>query len=317
MVQRAARRGRVVLRARLERDVLDIAGVQLGERRGTAREGHPARLVGERQRDLRAGAGERVDGVALQRLQVVEAVEEDGGPTPGGGPGAQRVERRRLVEARVEPAEALQRAAVAGEQATDLVGVAQAAGVARSPGAQRLRQALRRDPQRLELVDEAQQLDDEPARPRRAGEGLERRGLHRARCDALAGKRAERTPAHATAARTLLDQPREAHDVGTEHDARGRELRAVALDILEARHDEDRLGPALQRGAIAVEDDLGLLRVGGTGDELQGHSHIVARRGDGLTWRALRQPAGTSTECDDRDRRRRASHDARIASYGA
>ena len=67
------------------------------------------------------------------------------------------------------------------------------------------------------------------------------------------------------------------------------ELGAVALDVGERRHDEDRLGPAAQRGAVAVEDDLRLLGVGGTGDELQRHPTIVARRPDEL----VRSPAAS------------------------
>ena len=158
VVQRGARGRRVVLGAGGEHAVLDALAVELGERRRAAGERHPAGLVGERQRHVGAGRGERLDGVVLQRLQVVEAVEEDRRLAPRGGRRAQRVERGGLVERRVEPAEALEPAPVARVQPADLVGVGAPAGVLAGPRAQRLRQALRRDAQRLELVDEPQQL---------------------------------------------------------------------------------------------------------------------------------------------------------------
>ena len=165
------------------------------------------------------------------------------------------------------------RAAVAGVQAADLVGVRAPPGVLAGPCAQRLRQALGRDAQRLELVDEAQQLAREAARARGRGERMQRRGADDRRGDALARERAERPAAHAAAARALLDQPGEAHDLRAEDDSVGGQLRAVALDVGERRHDEDRILAAAQGGAVAVEDDLGLLGVRRTGDELERHPH--------------------------------------------
>ncbi|HWI09375.1 MAG TPA: hypothetical protein VNT54_17890 [Solirubrobacteraceae bacterium] len=310
VVQRRARARRVVLGARLECAVLDPLAVQLGERRRAAGEGHPARLVGERQHDLGAGATERLDGIALQRLQVVEAVEEDRCRAPGGGVLAQRVERRRLVEARVEARESLEAAAVAGVQSGDLVAVAQAAGVVAGPRAQRLREPLRRDTQLLELVDEPQQLDGEAARAGRACQCLERRRLDDGRRDALARKRAERPPAHASAPRALLDEPGEAYDMGTEDDPGRHELRAIGLHVGERRHDEDRLRAAAQRRAVSVEHDLRLLGVGGTGDERQWHPSIVARRPDGLTRHVRQMPVRAP-------RRDHVPHAGRVAAHAA
>jgi hypothetical protein len=229
---------------------------------------------------VRAGRGERLDGVVLQRLQVVEAVEEDRCDAPGGGLVAQGVQRGRLVERRVHPAQALQAAPVGRVQAADLVGVGAAAVVVAGPGAQGLGEALRRDAQRLELVDEAQQLAGEAARARGGGERPQRRGGDDGRGDALAREPAQRAAGHAAASRALLDEPGEAHDLRAEDDAVGGELGAVALDVGERRHDEDRILAAAQRRAVAVEDDLRLLGVGGTGDELERHPSMVARRPD-------------------------------------
>ena len=73
----------------------------------------------------------------------------------------------------------------------------------------------------------------------------------------------------------LVDEPLEAQDLRTEHGAAGGDLAAVALDVGRRRHDEDRLLAARERRAVAVEDDAGLLGVGGTGDE--GERHPVVR----------------------------------------
>jgi hypothetical protein len=81
--------------------------------------------------------------------------------------------------------------------------------------------------------------------------------------------------ATAAALGDLLDEPREAHHARTEDDPAGGELVAVALDVGERRHDEDRLLAARQRGAIAVEHDAGLLGVGRAGDDRQGHRRYV------------------------------------------
>ena len=129
VVQRRARGRRVVLGAGGEDLVLDALANEVEERRRAPGEGHPAGLVGQRQRHLGARRGERLDGVVLQRLQVVEAVEEDGRGAPRGRVLAQRVERGGLVERRVDATEAFEPAPVRGVQAADLVGVRAAAEV--------------------------------------------------------------------------------------------------------------------------------------------------------------------------------------------
>ena len=86
MVQRGAGGGRVVvgdrgldLLGRAEREQLLVQRRARGER-------GPAGLEGQRQHDLGADrVGQRVDDVALQRREVVEAVEEDRRPAPAGG----------------------------------------------------------------------------------------------------------------------------------------------------------------------------------------------------------------------------------------
>ena len=178
-------------------------------------------LVGERQHDLRAGRGERLDGIALQRREVVEAVDEDGRRAPRGRVLADGVERGGGVQRLVAAAEAVELAPVGGVQAGDLVGVGAAPVVARGPRAQRLREALRRDALLLELVDEAQQRPREAGGPRRAGERAQRRRGDGSGRHALAGERRQRPAADPAAARDLVDEPPEAHDLRAEDDAAG------------------------------------------------------------------------------------------------
>ena len=285
LVQRRPRGGGVVLRARAQRDVL--VGTQLLKRRGAPAERHAPGLVGERERDLRAGPGERLDGVALQGGEVVEAVDVDGRGAPRRGALAHRVERRGRMQRLVAAAEALELAPVGGVQAGDLVGVRAPPLVAGGPRAQRLREALRRDALLLELVDEPQQGACEAARPRRAGERAQRRRRDGGSRHALAGERPQRPPSHPAAPRDLVEQPAEAHDLRAEDDPARGELRPIALDVGERRHDEDRRLVAAQRRAVAVEHDASLLGVGGTGDELEGHASYggaCTRRLDDAPW---------------------------------
>ena len=278
VMQRPAGLRRIVLRARLD-DPVDV-GTQLGKRRRPARERHPAGLVGERQHDLRARRGERLDGVALQRREVVEAIDEDGRRAPRGRVLADGVQCGGGVQRLVAAAKPLELAPVRRIQSGDLVGVRAAPAVARGPRPQRLREALRRDALLLELVDEAQQRPREAGGPRRPGERAQLRRRDGRRGDPLARERRQRPAADPATAGDLVDEPPEAHDLRAEHRAAAGELRAVALDVGERRHDEDRSLVALERGAVAVEDGASLRGVGRAGDEGERHPCMVARAPD-------------------------------------
>ena len=85
VVQRGARPGRVVLRALRQRHDLGQRA-QLLDRGGAAGERDAAGLVGERDEHVDARvAHERLDGVALDRREIVEAVEEHRPAAPGAG----------------------------------------------------------------------------------------------------------------------------------------------------------------------------------------------------------------------------------------
>ena len=93
MVQRGAGGRRVVLGAVLQQLVALGQRLEQLDRRRAPRERRPARLVGERDADVGV-PGERLDGVALERRQIVEPVQEHRPAAPGRRPLAQRVERR-------------------------------------------------------------------------------------------------------------------------------------------------------------------------------------------------------------------------------
>ena len=102
--------------------------VALGERleqldgRRPAGERRAAWLVGERDADLGV-AGERLHGVALERRQIVEAVQEHRAAAPRGRAVAQRVERRPRQALGVDGPEPLEPPVVRGEQRGELRGM--------------------------------------------------------------------------------------------------------------------------------------------------------------------------------------------------
>jgi hypothetical protein len=134
VVQRRSSRRRVVLGPLRQRhDVCERP--QLLDGRGTAGERDAPRLVRQRDEHVDAGvANEGLHRVALDRREVVEAVEEHGPPAPGAGGGAERVERGPRVALVVGPADPLQPAPVSGVERAELGGVRAPAGAGRGRG---------------------------------------------------------------------------------------------------------------------------------------------------------------------------------------
>ena len=154
VVQRAPGGRRVVLRAVVEHDVAVGERLQQLDRRGVAGERRPPRLVRQRHPDLGLrAAGQRLDRVELQRVQVVEAVQQHRTPAPGGGPLAQPVQRGAGVALLVAAAEPLQPPVVGRVERRQLLRVGGRLAAGR-PAAQRAREPGRRDERAAELGEQ-------------------------------------------------------------------------------------------------------------------------------------------------------------------
>jgi len=283
VVQRVARGGRVVVRDR----GLGLLGraerQQLLVQRRACREGRPAGLEGQRQHHLGPdGVGQRVDDVALQRREVVEPVQEDGRRTPAQRVLAQRVERGGDVLRAVVTTGALLHPPVSEHERAELLSEVGARGLAGGPVAQRAVKARRLDARLPQLLDKRDERGREARRLRGAGQALQRRGGDRRGGDALALQVGQRAAGDPAAAGQLAQQALEALDAHAEHGAVGGQLAAVDLDVGQRRHDEQRRGG--RTGARGLQDGAGLRRVGGAGDEVQGHggSDRVAAAPDGM-----------------------------------
>ncbi len=268
VVQRGAGRGRVVLRPLRQLDDLGERP-QLLHGRGAAGERDPAGLV--RQRDEHVGAGvtrERLDGVALDRRQVVEAVEEHRPAAPAAGRGAERVERRPRVALPVRTPQLLQPPPVGGVQGGELAAVRRPPAV-RRPGPQRRREAGRRDERALQLGEQRAGRPGEARRRGRPGECAQRDVGDRRADDALARDAPQRPRIEAGAAGDLADEARERQHLGAEHDPGGGQLALVVLHVGRRRHDQQRV--ARDRRAQALEHGSGLRGVRRPGDQRQRH----------------------------------------------
>ncbi len=114
-----------------------------------------AGLVGDRHRHLNAGeAREHLECVALQRGQLVEAIEEHGLVAPARRRGAERVERAPGVQLRIDASGAVELRRIAGVQRADITRVGRPPAVAHGPRRQGLREASRRDQRTLQLRDQ-------------------------------------------------------------------------------------------------------------------------------------------------------------------
>ena len=268
VVQRGTGGGRVVLRALRQRHDLGERP-QLLDDGGAAGERDAARLV--RQRHEHVGAGvrdQRLDGVALDRREVVEAVEEDGPPAPRARSGAQRVERRPRIALPVGPAEQLEPAPVGRVEGAELARIGRAAAPA-GPGAERGREARRRDERALQLGEERAGRAGEARRRGRARERVQPDIGDRRADDPVARDAAQRARFEPGTAGDLPHEAREGQHLGSEHDPRAGQLALVVLDVGRGRHDEQRV--ARSRGAQALEHGSRLRRVGRPGDQGQGH----------------------------------------------
>ncbi len=273
VMQRLARRRLVVVGERRQLDHLLGERPQGFERRRAPGERDAPRLARQREHDRRADApGERLDRVELDRVEVVEAVAEDGRAPPAIRREPQRIQRRRPAQLVVDAPEPLERATVAAVDARQLLRVARPRG--RRPGAQaRSAPVKRAGVTRRDSSSPTKECEhaDEAGRLHGAGERVQLGARQGRGQQPLARVHADRRHARAGAPGDLAHQSAERLDAHAEHRALVRQLAPVVLHIGGARHDEDR--PARERGTVAVEHDLCLRRVGGAGDERQTHSH--------------------------------------------
>ena len=215
--------------------------VAVGERfeqldgRRPAGERRPPGLVGERDAHVRV-AGQGLDGVALQRRQVVEAVEEHRPTAPGGRPLAQSIERRPRQALAVDHPQALQLPVIGRVQGGELLrmGGSLAGG---DPVARRAREPRRAHERAAELGEQRARCRREAGRRRRALQRPETRAGHGGAHHALARDPAEHLRTHRGRLGDHPDQPRERRDVRAEHHSLGRELAPVVVGIRGRRDD--------------------------------------------------------------------------------
>ena len=265
VVQRVARGGRIVVahgrqllrRARRQRR-------QLLEHSRHCLERHATALVGERDHHVGPGdAGQRLERVELERREVVEAVDEHRRIAPRRRVAPQRVERAPGEELGIDEPGVLEPLPVARVDRRHLARVGGARAVAR-PVAQGLREARGLHHRALELSNQAHGGPHKPGPPRGA---LERLKVERADCllhDQLALHIRGQARAEPGPRGDLLEQPLEAHDPRAEHRAAVGQLALGVLDVLERRHDQDRL--LVEPRAVRAEQNAGLAGVGGSGD---------------------------------------------------
>ena len=188
---------------------LAVPGRQLfdpacGQRRQVVRrpakrfECRPVRLVGKRDRDLRA-PGERLEQRPFGAGQVLEAVREDGATLPGLELGSNPLGCVSALKVAVPELEAVELRAV---------GPVQAGEVALQVG--------RLDQARLELAERAGQGIGEAGKARRSAEPVERGCRDRGADDELPLRRGDHGPVGAAVAREPLEEIVEGSDPARE-----------------------------------------------------------------------------------------------------
>ena len=244
----------------------------------------------ERERHRDVGPGEvrdRVQRVELERVEVVEAVGENGSAPPGLARAPQRVQRPPAEQLLVRESGRLEPVAVRAVDRSHLVRVGAPRTVA-GPPAQGRCEARRVHMRSPELGHEARGS----AREARLGRGLrehaEVRAPHRLFHDQLALEVRGHRLAVTRSCRDLLEQPLEAQHPCAEHRAALRQLALGVLHVAEGRHHQDRL--VVEAGAQPAQHLARLGGVRGAGYESEWHTEIVATRPDRLRARRSRQP---------------------------
>jgi hypothetical protein len=176
-VQHGARGGRVVGVGGGQLPHLAGERTQLLDRLRPGAQRAATGLVGERHRHLDArDPRERLHGVALQRCEVIEAVDEHrirGGTRPALRIGAQRVKRAPGEQLAIDPAQRVELTCIGGVDPPKVVRESSAPDVLGGPRTQRLGEALRGDERALQLGDEVARGEREPRPARRGVQGVE------------------------------------------------------------------------------------------------------------------------------------------------
>ena len=225
-------------------------------------------------------AGDRLEGVALERIEVVEAIDEQRRGAPALGSKAQRVERPPGEQLGVGEPGGVQPGAVAAVDGGHLLGVLAPRSVA-GPVAQRAGEAGGLDHGAPELGHEARGGTHEAGLRGRLGEQVEPGAPHRILDDQLSLHVGGHAPRVAGSSGDLAEEPVEAQYARAEDGSALGELALGVLDVSEGGHHQDRL--VVEAGAQPAEHLAGLRGVGGSGYEGEGHFMMVAARPDCLT----------------------------------
>ena len=217
---------------------------QLAEQPRARRQRRVALLVGERDRHL-GQRRQRLDQVELVRGEVVEAVEEDRPLAPEGAVAAQQLDRLAGDPVGVDPAAALARLGVAGEEGGEVAEVGGALeGRRRSPRPRcgptpaACSSSSRRSKARAKPGRAAERRSG-PSRPRR-------RARPRPRSPAAAAAGESSAPGGAPPrGRDGAEERPEGHRRAAQRRALRAELALEGEDVVDGGHDQDRV--ALER----------------------------------------------------------------------
>ncbi len=300
VVQHRARTRRVMLAERRQLDHPLGERAKLLDGFGPHRQGRTPGLVGERDRDLGPHhPSQRLDRVAFQPVQVIEAVEEHRlGPPPARG-GAQGVERAPGEKLGVDPGELLQPRGVHPVDLPHVPRISVSSPVLPGPAPHGGREPIGGDQRALELGDQLACGGRKSGRARRLAQDVEARAVQGLLEHPLALQRGESPARIAGPGGDLARQPGEGED-RAEHRPTGGQLTAVVSRVGRSRDDQDRAAGG--GGGEGAQHLPGLRRVRGSQDEGQRHRPIVPRGQDGVILRAagdavlaLRRPDAVPT----------------------
>ena len=242
---------------------------QLLHRLGPRHQRLAARLVGERHRDLRADhARQRLHRVALQRGEVIKAIEEHGLGSPAMRLRAQGIQGPPRIELAVHPAEAVELAHVVAVQAAHLVGVGRPPDVLSRPGAQAGDEPPRIHERALQLGDQLAGGGGEARGRRGSPQHVEPGAGDHALEDPLALQLGDAAAGVLRPPRDLIGQAAEGEHRAEHHPVAG-QLAGVMARVDGGGHDED--GAAAGGVRVGAEDGPRLGGVGGAEDEGEGH----------------------------------------------